>query len=201
MIDTNDKSHKSSQISLVLAASLAVNACLVGIVGGKLIFGQKSNEILPKEEPRSHIQSAFKMLEADDQRVLRRTMMEHWKNTHKERRERRVNFEKVVENIRAEPFDRELVEAEIREFMRIDAELKVQAVIGLLDVMETLSPDARIALADSILLRKPKMKLEKGKGKFGPRHKMHKGEHTPPRRPPPHLRDFEDDEETGESEN
>ena len=200
MTDTKGQTTKNGKISIVLAASLAINAGLIGIVGGQLLADrdEKSNSgfVDRKIAQNSHILSAFDTLEPKDQRLLKRTMLSHWRDTHNERKQRRTNFEEIVENIGAEPFNREVVEADLREFLRLDAELKVQAIIGLLDVMEEMPPEARVALADSILLRKPKFKPKKVGGPLGAHYRKHDedGLQQRPHRPPAQLLEQEDEQ-------
>ncbi len=188
---------KNKKVSFLLAGSLAVNAALFGIVGGQFLG---NNGIGIDEKPpntsreRPHIERVFGQLEKADREKLFRTMKEHWRSSKAERATMHAKHLEVLNAIRAEPFDRGQVELGIKEFMRVDSELKTLATTGILDVMETLPPEARVALADSFLLRnrKPlKMKRDSQREEEGFRPSPPDGpDHEGRMPPPPENMDF-----------
>src|SRR5262245_27647970 len=108
-----------SKTSLFLIGSLAVNAALLGVVGGRLVNSPKEPSIqmqLERYGPTSDVvAAAWAQLPDSDRKELRKQLRDRWVSLEGERNKLREAGQAVYEAARAEPFD----EAKLRDAVTI----------------------------------------------------------------------------------
>ncbi|MFC7290864.1 periplasmic heavy metal sensor [Hirschia litorea] len=156
---TDIETDKKKKLPVILAVSLALNAALIGLMGGQMLVGDnkyKSPHSSRDGQHRPPIEHVLNVLNESERKTLKKTMIQHWKNSHAEREAMREKHDKVIAVISLDPFEREAVEAALSEFEQADQRMKNIAASGVLDVMQGLSADARVALAETLLLQNRK---------------------------------------------
>lgn len=190
MSDSNDGKAKP-KTSILLIGSLVINAGLAGILFGQVMGGKHSPDSPKHWKEREHSERwrGGAALSESERKELGKVMLKHWRKTKHERRGMREKHHALMEAIQLEPFNREKVSSAFKEYVDLDVSLKNVAADGVFDVMENSSVEARMVLAQAILLRKKPKRGRRGGGPDGelpPHLRRHMG-------PPPHMQNREED--------
>jgi uncharacterized membrane protein len=145
-----------SKTSLFLIGSLAVNAALLGIVGGRL-FSPASTEPtvqmqLERYGPTSDVvAAAWSQLPESDRAELRKQLRESWVAMEDERKRLREAGEAVYSAALAEPFDQNRLRDAVAIFQLREKHLQENAENILISHLSKMPPQARATAATGLL--------------------------------------------------
>lgn len=139
---------------VILAVSLAFNLLVVGAVAGAVVSGGKWRHHGP---PRLEAMGGplTRALSQEDRRAIGREILKTYGRDGAGRARHREEFERLVEAIRATPFDRAAAESRLASIRGMFQERLALGQTLLLDRLEEMSDDERAAYADRL--------MEKGK--------------------------------------
>ena len=142
-------------VKIALVVSLALNLLVVGLIAGAMIRHDREErgerDRARVETPRDFVRSPFLgALEPDERRAVGRELMAAEGSIRENRAELRARFERLLEAIRAEPFDRAAVEAVLDEQRAVGARRLEIAEEAVLDRLSAMPPAARAAYADRL---------------------------------------------------
>ncbi|OAN69815.1 hypothetical protein A8B78_21455 [Jannaschia sp. EhC01] len=144
--------RKGRWLKIALAASLALNLAVAGLIGGA-ILGADGGPDRTGSSPalRALGLSPFeRALSRADRAELRGRIESTGLELREERREIGHALRTVERALRAEPFDRATVEEAFARSRTVVVSLQETGHDALLDQIETMSADERIALADGL---------------------------------------------------
>ncbi len=187
---TDNAPQESKKFSAFLAVSLALNAALIGLIGGQMLVDSRNSErsYMGRDGHRPPMEHVLNVMSEDERKAMKKTMIQHWKNSHAERKVVRQMHDQVIEAIKVEPFERVNVETALEKFEQADSKIKSIAESGVLDVMEGMSPEARVVLAETLLLKDRMRSREsrcEGEGCKGRKRGDGEGDFRRHDRPPP----------------
>jgi uncharacterized membrane protein len=144
-----------SRLSIVLIASLAVNAALLGVVGGQLVNKQGRTSVdaaAPRPTPPpSDVQAAWAQLPEADRDELRKQFRDRWVALEKDRRLLSDAGKSVHDVATAEPFD----EIKLRDALTIyqvrQERMQRSAEDILISHLGKMPPEARATAAVGLL--------------------------------------------------
>ena len=141
----------SRWLKVALVVSLALNLLVIGaMIGAALGAGRPGERIrseVPREFGRSPLVSA---LEREDRRAVGRELMREAGPLRQNRTDLRARFDRLLDALRAEPFDRAAVEALLSEQREAGARRLELAEAALLSRLAAMSPEARAAYAERL---------------------------------------------------
>lgn len=146
-----------SKLSLVLAASLAVNAVLLGIVGGRMFSPASVQEPtvqmqLERYGPTSDVViAAWEQLPEEDRAELRKQLRESWVTMTEDRKQLSEAGKRVYEAALAEPFDEAKVRDAVALFQFREQRLQQTAEDILISHIGGMPPEARATAAVGLL--------------------------------------------------
>jgi uncharacterized membrane protein len=168
-----------SKLSMILIASLAVNAALLGVVGGQLV--NKQNRPRPEmagarpAPPPSDVQAAWAQLPETDRAELRKQFQERWVAFEKDRKVLSEAGKAVHDVAKAEPFD----EVKLRDALTIyqwrQERWQRSAEDILISHLGKMPPDARATAAVGLLTPFNQRVQRAGDGKRGDGEKAKDG--------------------------
>ncbi|MBI1339550.1 periplasmic heavy metal sensor [bacterium] len=144
----------TSRTSLLLIASLALNAALVGIVGGRFVSKGPPIEqrYVERYRPTSEtVLSAWAQLPDSDRQRLRQELRDAWNGAESERELLHLAGREVADAARAEPFDEARLRNALFIFQRREALLQQRAEDILISHMSGMPPEARAIAAGGLL--------------------------------------------------
>ena len=145
------RSGVSRRVKFLLAASLALNLAVVGVVGGVMLGGGKgSRDALVRDLGFGLFTEA---LTPQDRLALRDRFLERRPGFRQERHAMRADLDAILAALRADPFDPAALDAVLTvQNTRLSERLDLgQALIR--DFLVELSPAARAAFADRLEAR------------------------------------------------
>jgi uncharacterized membrane protein len=144
-----------SKTSLFLIGSLAVNAALLGVVGGRLVNSPKEPSIqmqLERYGPTSDVvAAAWEQLPDADRKELRRQLRDRWVSLEGERNKLREAGQAVYEAAKAEPFDEAKLRDAVTIFQQREYRMQQSAEDILIDHLGSMPPEARATAAVGLL--------------------------------------------------
>ncbi len=144
-----------SKISLFLIGSLAVNAALLGVVGGRLVNQPKEPSIqmqLERFGPTSDVvAAAWGQLPDADRKELRKQLRERWVSLEGERNKLREAGQAVFDAARAEPFDEASLRDAVTIFQQREYRMQQSAEDILISHLASMPPEARATAAVGLL--------------------------------------------------
>lgn len=161
-----------SKTSLFLIGSLAINAALLGIVGGRL-FSPASTEPtvqmqLERYGPTSDVVSAaWAQLPEADRAELRKQLRDSWVAMEDERKRLREAGEAVYNAALSEPFDQNKLRDAVAIFQLREKHLQENAEDILISHLGKMPPQAR-ATAAAGLLTPFNARMQRADGRSGP---------------------------------
>lgn len=164
-IPSSDTPRKS--VSLWLALSLALNAGLVGVVGGRLLAGASDDDD-DGPHKRAIVRRFDSELPHSERREIRKHFVKNWRQSHGDRQAIEEARKAVMDAARTEPVDAKKLEAAFADLRQAENKLRARMHTTLADYLVNASPEHR-----ELIIR------EYGHGEM--RIKKH-------RRPPPHPR-------------
>ena len=147
---TNDASEPQGAkrgISLWLAVSLAVNALLIGVVGGKMMGGEQR---VDREKHTLHDfqrdmrDEALSSIDEDRRRELRRAMLRIWRDGAGIRAELEEARKAALDAGVAEPYDADAMKSALADLRRTESELRRHAHEAIADILADASPRERL---------------------------------------------------------
>jgi uncharacterized membrane protein len=144
-----------SKISLFLIASLAVNAALLGVVGGRLVNQPKEPSIqmqLERYGPTSDVvAAAWAQLPDSDRKELRKQLRDRWVSLEGERNKLREAGQAVFEAAKAEPFNEGRLRDAVTIFQQREYRMQQSAEDILIGHLANMPPEARATAAVGLL--------------------------------------------------
>jgi uncharacterized membrane protein len=144
-----------SKLSLALIASLAVNAALLGVVGGRLVSQPKEPSVqmqLERYGPTSDVvAAAWEQLPDADRKELRKQLRERWVSLEGERNRLREAGQEVCEAAKAEPFNEAKLRDAVTIFQQREYRMQQSAEDILIGHLGKMPPEARATAAVGLL--------------------------------------------------
>jgi uncharacterized membrane protein len=138
-------------MKVLLVVSLALNLLVAGALIGAVLGHDRAERRERSEVPREFMRSPFLgALDGEDRRAVGRELMREEGSLRQNRAELRARFERLLAAIRAEPFDRAVIEAILDEQRAAGARRLELAEEAVLDRLSAMSPAARAAYADRL---------------------------------------------------
>jgi uncharacterized membrane protein len=151
MSDPGSAAPASRWVKIALVVSLAVNLLIAGLVVGAMVRHDRDDRGMRGDVPREFMRSPFLgALDGEDRRAVGRELMREEGSLGENRAELRVRFERLLVAIRAEPFDRDAIEAILDEQRAVGARRLELAEEAVLDRLSAMTPEARAAYADRL---------------------------------------------------
>jgi uncharacterized membrane protein len=170
-----------SKTSPFLIASLAVNAALLGVVGGRAL--NKTPEATPanmqfeRYGPTSDVvKAAWDQLPEADRMALRKQLREQWAAMDGDRKLLSEAGKAVYASAKAEPFDETQLRNSLMVFQQREQMLQGRAEDVLISHLGKMPPDARATAAVG-LLTPFSARMQRADGKGSPRGPSH--DHDP----------------------
>lgn len=147
-------------VRIVLFTSLALNLLVVGaFVGSRLSQDDPSREVRSeRNQIGANIGPYGRALSKEDRRALGRAFVARAGEFRENRQQMRALGSQVVEALRAEPYDRDLVADLLTRQIAISQQVQTRAQNLLLDRIDEMTPETRAAFADNLeeMLRRGK---------------------------------------------
>ncbi len=144
-----------SKTSLFLIGSLALNAALLGVVGGRLVNSPKEPSVqmqLERYGPTSDVVSAaWAQLPDADRKQLRKQLRDRWVALEGERNKLREAGQAVHDAAKAEPFDEGKLRDAVTIFQQREYRMQQSAEDILIDHLGKMPPEARATAAVGLL--------------------------------------------------
>jgi uncharacterized membrane protein len=145
-----------SKVSLFLIASLAVNAALLGVVGGRLVnSGDQEPSVqmqLERYGPASDvIAAAWAQLPDGDRKELRKQLRDRWVSLEGERKQLGEAGKAVHDAALAEPFDEGKLRDAVTIFQQREYRMQQSAEDILISHLGGMPPEARATAAVGLL--------------------------------------------------
>jgi len=161
-----------SKTSLFLIGSLALNAALLGIVGGRLLSPASTEPTvqmqLDRYGPTSDVvAAAWAQLPEADRTELRKQLRESWVTMEDERKRLREAGEAVYNAALSEPFDQNKLRDAVVIFQLREKHLQENAENILISHLSKMPPQAR-ATAATGLLTPFNARMQRADGRSGP---------------------------------
>lgn len=144
-----------SRTSIILIASLAVNAALLGIVGGQM-FGRKPASPPAMDYPRygpasDVVMAAWDQLPAADRAELSNQFKERWRAIEGERKQLSAAGKAVYDAALAEPFEEQKLRDAVTIFQQREQRMQQSAEDILISHIGKMPPEARATAAVGLL--------------------------------------------------
>lgn len=144
------------RLTLALVASLAVNAALLGVVGGRLLGGGKTESAnamqLERYGPTSDtVRAAWDQLPESDRTLLRKELGERWAMMEGERKQLQAAGRVVYEAALADPFDEDRLRDAVTVFQQREYRMQQSAEDILIRHLAHMPPEARATAAVGLL--------------------------------------------------
>jgi uncharacterized membrane protein len=147
-----------SKLSLFLIGSLAVNAALLGVVGGRLVNGQGTTKEpsviaqLDRYGPTADVvRDAWAQLPEEDRAALRKELRESWVSLEGERKRLSEAGKTVFNAALTEPFDEGKLRDAVTIFQTRERALQQAAENILISHLRRMPADARATAAVGLL--------------------------------------------------
>lgn len=145
---------------LLLGVSLALNLAVVGLVGGALLDHARDRRAPPPQSGEFLNYGPYTMaLSDEDRRTLRRRLIGEAGVLRENRREVRRDFDRLLETLRADPYDGEATRMVLEEQQaRVQKQVDLVKMV-LVEHLEGMSAADRAVFADrleSVLRRGPR---------------------------------------------
>ncbi|HEX5008266.1 MAG TPA: periplasmic heavy metal sensor [Hyphomonadaceae bacterium] len=144
-----------SKISLFLIGSLAVNAALLGVVGGRLVSQPKEPSVqmqLERYGPTSDVvAAAWAQLPDADRAELRKQLRERWVSLEGERNKLREAGQEVYNAAKAEPFNEGKLRDAVTIFQQREQRMQQSAEDILIGHLSNMPSGARATAAVGLL--------------------------------------------------
>lgn len=145
-----------SRVSLVLIGSLALNAALLGIVGGRMLSPAKAESTVQMQLERygpaaDVVEAAWAQLPEADRAELRSQLRESWIAMADERKRLRDAGDVVYNAALAEPFDHNKLRDAVAIFQLREKHLQDIAENILINHLGKMPPQARATAATGLL--------------------------------------------------
>jgi uncharacterized membrane protein len=142
-----------SRTSIILIASLAVNAALLGIVGGQLLSKKPMPQLdVPRYMPASDVvTAAWEQLPAADRAELGTQLKERWKAMDGDRKQLSAAGKAVYDAALAEPFDEAKLRDAVTIFQQREQRMQQSAEDILISHIGKMPPEARATAAVGLL--------------------------------------------------
>jgi len=144
-----------SKTSLFLIGSLAVNAALLGVVGGRLVSQPKEPSVqlqLERYGPTSDVvAAAWAQLPDADRKELRKQLRERWISLEGERNRLREAGQEVYAAAKAEPFNEGKLRDAVTIFQQREQRMQQSAEDILIGHLSNMPAEARATAAVGLL--------------------------------------------------
>lgn len=167
---SSDTSRKS--VSLWLALSLAFNAGLVGVVGGRLLAGGADDD--GDDYKRPIVRRFDRDLPHSERREIRKKFVKNWRQSHGERQAIEEARKAIMDAAQEDPVDAEKLEAAFAQLRQAENKLRARMHTALADYLVNASPEHRELMI-----------LEYGKGEMRIQRRPTPPHHRPEDGPPP----------------
>ena len=146
-----------SKLSLFLIGSLAANAALLGVVGGRFVSSSSPKEPsvqmqLERYGPTSDVvAAAWEQLPDSDRKELRKQLRERWVSLEGERNKLREAGQAVFDAAKAEPFNEGKLRDAVTIFQQREYRMQQSAEDILIGHLSRMPPEARATAAVGLL--------------------------------------------------
>jgi len=143
-----------SKTSLFLIASLAVNAALLGIVGGQVVNKQQRRpppEMQSNRPPQSEVMAAWAQLPDADRTELRKQLRDSWTALEGERKRLSEAGKAVHDVAMKEPFDSAALRDALTIYQQRQRRMQESAEDILISHLSKMPPEARATAAVGLL--------------------------------------------------
>ncbi len=146
--NADKKVKPGRRLRWVLAASLALNLCVLGIVAGAMLGrGGDHRDRMVRELGFGPFTEA---LEPEDRAALRKAFFQRAPDFRKERAEMKQNFVSILVALRAEPFDAAALKTALDQQQVRTADRLAVGQSLITDHLTTMSAEARHRFADRL---------------------------------------------------
>jgi uncharacterized membrane protein len=144
------------KLSLVLIVSVALNAALLGVVGGRMLGSNKAPTPAPMQLERygptsDVVARAWEQLPGEDRAELRKQLRERWVSLEGERKRLQEAGRAVYEAALAEPFDEAKLRDAVTIFQQREHRMQQSAEDILIGHLGRMPPEARATAAVGLL--------------------------------------------------
>lgn len=144
------------KLSLLLIASVALNAALLGVVGGRMLGSNKQATPAPMQLERygptsDVVARAWEQLPGEDRAELRKQLRERWVSLEGERKRLQEAGKAVYEAALAEPFDEAKLRDAVTIFQQREHRMQQSAEDILIGHLGRMPPEARATAAAGLL--------------------------------------------------
>lgn len=151
MSDPAEPRNSARWIKVALVLSLGLNLLVIGAVIGAAFSAGRPHDRMRSEMPREFGRSPLvSALAPADRRAVGLDLRGAAEPLRENRAALRERFERLLDAIRAEPFDRAVVEQILAEQRMVGAARLEIAEAALLARLEAMSPEARDAYAERL---------------------------------------------------
>ncbi len=149
----------SGKLKIALIVSIAVNAALLGIVGGRMVVKAAPQSAVSGELPRegtyapvsATVQAAWAQLPRDDRVVLRDQFRELGRDSAAMTKKLRASAARIAEIARTEPFDGDGLRDLVIVYRHLQASQQERVDNILVSHLEEMPPEAREIAAWGLL--------------------------------------------------
>ncbi len=160
---------KAKSVSLWLAASLAINAALLGVVGGHLIAGDKQHgPRVHKIERGERSDRGFERFPKEHREEIRKALSALWKASEAERLAIAAAHEDVDRIVRTNPLDQDALVIAIEDLEAKENILKMKGLDAIIDIASEAEPEERAIILERF--SRPMIRMRHKKPKGSPPH-------------------------------
>lgn len=195
MTDGDMKQQRPEQakrgVSLWLAVSLAANALLLGVVGGKMLARDDREDGVrhePREFQRDMRDRALSSIDRERRVKLRKVMKRVWQDTAPVRVKLDEARKAAVRAAAADPYDETAMAASLADIRNAEAELRRHVHEAIADILSDATPEERLEVVRRFSGMRPTGDLSRRDGdKHGDGRRDRSDQRPPPREfgPPP----------------
>lgn len=140
-----------SRLSIVLIASLAINAALLGVVGGSFLNKRPNGPGGPPRPPNDVVQAAWAQLPDADRGELRKELRAEWLAMAADRQKLQEAGKAVHDAAMMQPFDENRIRYALNAFQQRQQMMQHRAEDILISHLEKMPAEARATAATGLL--------------------------------------------------
>ena len=148
--ETQNLPDSKGRISIWLAVSLAVNALLLGLVGGRMLVGDDHDRDRPGNRPPPIESRNIPGLTKEARKDLRRSMFRMWRESRDEREEVKQARRVLLDAVLVEPFDEDAVRGALEAMREAEEKMRLNAHTALVEAIGELPPETRQSIVSRL---------------------------------------------------
>ena len=148
--ETQNVPANKGRISVWFAVSLALNALLLGLVGGRMLVGDDHDRDRLGNRPPPIEGRNIPGLTKEARQNLRRSMFRMWRDSRDEREEVKQARRALLDAVRAEPFDEGAVRGALETLREAEEMMRLNAHTALVEAIGELPPETRQSIVSRV---------------------------------------------------